>query len=485
MSTELCTFITFTDPEVVEALSESPEGAVRDAYICACVKVGLLAMRAARGAVDADVIRNAGDRMIEQLGNHRALMDQTLTNTLSRYFDPENGLFQTRISNLTKKDGELSRLMSQQVGEVQHQFDALAALLSGDKSNPILLSMREILHASGESITSQFSLDAPDSALSRMVRELTNSHGELSDKFAVRIDGAISEFSLDKPDSALSRLVSRVEDAQRSITSQFSLDVDGSALARLRAGLNEQLQTMSNSQTAFQSEVVSILSGLSATKAAQDKSTTHGIIFETQVGETLRNIASPMGDIVEDCGTTTGVIRASKVGDFVIQMPPENVAAGARIVVEAKESKSYTLPLTLSEADEAMRNRSAEVCLFIHSARTYPLANPIERWGNTVLVSWDAESDPNGLMIRAGYLVTKALCVRESVKTGDNAACFGKIDKAIEVVRKQIDGFAEMTTSSETIVNGATKILNRARIMRGELEKQLEILSEEIELVRK
>ena len=56
--------------------------------------------------------------------------------------------------------------------------------------------------------------------------------------------------------------------------------------------------------------------------------------------------------------------------------------------------------------------------------------------------------------------------------------------RSVESVRKQIEGFSEISTSAETLSNGATKILNRARIMRGELEKQLEVLATEISVVK-
>ena len=481
---QICTFITLTDPEVVAALVEIPEGDSRDEYIVSCVKVGMLALRAARGIVDGDTIRHASDHLIEQLGGYRALLEQNLTTTLSHYFDPSDGLFQTRIESLTKPDGELSNLMRKQVVDVQRQFDELARILAPGESNQMLSAMRDVMRASGADIASQFSLDVPDSALSRLVRDLTASHGALTGELGERMNAVIGEFSLDRPDSALSRLVNRVEDAQRSITTQFSLDDPNSALSRLKFELNNQIKTLGESQQSFQTEVTSILSAVSAKREADAAGTAHGLAFEDAVGSALRRIGAPMGDIIEDCGTTTGLIRNSKVGDFTITLPSENIAAGARIVVEAKESGSYTLTNTLAEADEARRNRNAEVCLFVHSARTWGNNELLTRHGADVIIVWDADDKRTNVILRAGYLVAKALSVRRAIKTGDEVACFGKIDKAVEVVRKQIGGFAEIITSSETIANGATKILNRARIMHGELEKQIEVLADEITLLR-
>ncbi len=504
-STPLYIHLTLTDPEVVAAVSEIPAGPQRTEFVANCVKVGVLALRAAKGVVDGAAIRNEGTRLIEQLTErltgHRDLLEQSMGNSLAHYFDPSSGLFTVRVENLTKDGGELAGLMQNQVTAVQKQlsetFDnflgeksTFLALLSPSESNQLLAAMRQtvdgVMQAERNTILAQFSLDEPGSALSRLVRDLTATHGDLTKALGDSMGVMISEFSLDKKDSALSRLVGRVEEAQRNITKEFSLDSADSALSRLKTELNTQLATLSTSQQSFQTEVVGLLSGMAARKEAQARSTTHGIIFEEEVGNQLRIIGSPAGDIIEDCGSTTGLIRSSKVGDFIVSLSPDSAAAGAKIVVEAKESGSYTVATTLSEADEARRNRGANFCLFVHSKDTAPsgIVEPITKYGNDVVVVWDKNDSNSDVVLRAGYLTVKALSIRAALKSSSEAASFQKIDKAIETVRKQVEGFTEISTSSETITNGASKIFNRARIMRTELEKQLEILTDEIGLVK-
>ena len=422
--------ITYTDPEVYAAISAVPEGEERETYMATCLRIGVLALKSARGTVDEKAIQHASDRLIDQLGS-----------ALNQYFDPKTGLFQSRVAALTSDGGEIATLMKTHVAEAQRQYSTMP------------VAIQEVMQQAGNSITAQFSLDDPQSALSRLVRDLTASHGTLTGDLGNRMGAVMNEFSLDKPDSALSRL---------------------------KAELNGQLVQLGVAQRDFQVEVSGLLAGLAAKKEAEAKSTTHGIVFEENVGNVLKALAQ--GDIVEDCGTTTGTIRNSKVGDFVVTIGADNIAAGAKIVVEAKESTSYTMTSTLAEADEAKRNRGADICLFIHSAKTSPVSELLTRQGNDIIVKWDADGDD--LALRAGYLLAKALSVRTAVKTGAEAASFQAIDKSVEVVRKQIEGFSEITTSGETIQNGATKILNRARIMKAELEKQLEILGNEINLVR-
>lgn len=492
--------LAITDPEVIAAVNDTPAGPQRIEFVAACLKIGVLSLRAAKGVVDGDAIRSAGDRLIDQLterlSGYRAALESNVTSTLSHYFDPASGLFPVRVESLVKADGDLARVIQQQIGSAQQELDKtlerflgerseFLALLAPTEGNRLLAAMRQtvddVAKAEKQAIIGQFSLDDPGSALSRLVRELTANHGNLTNALTTQISEVVAEFSLDRPESALSRLVGRVEDAQKAISLEFSLDNSDSALTRLRKEVQGQLDTLTTAQTNFHTEVVGLLSAMNARKEAEARSTTHGAAFEIAVGDQLRALGVPAGDIVEDVGTTTGNIRNSKIGDYVVILPPESAAAGARIVVEAKESASYSVRSTLTEADEARRNRSAGICLFVHSARTAPAGlEALSKFGNDVVVVWDPSDANTDVVFRAGYLTAKALSLRSAQRSGEEAASYQKIDKAIEAVRKTLLGFDELKTTSETISNGASKMLDRVRIMRNDLDRQVEILADQV-----
>ena len=491
--------IAITDPEVLAAVSEY-QGPARTEFVLTALKIGVLSLRAAKGVVDGGEIRAAGDHLIDQLTErltgYRTLLEENLGSTLTRYFDPSSGLFSNRVENLVKDDGELVRVISGQINTVQQglastmerfvgENSAFLSLLDPSESNRLLAAMRQtvsgVMDAEKTVILGQFSLDNPDSALARLVRELTASHGSLTTALGTQINDVVAEFSLDKPDSALSRLVGRVEAAQNSISREFSLDNADSALRRLRDEVQGQLTTLAQSQNTFHAEVVGLLSAMTARKEAEAKSTTHGAVFEEAVGNQLRLLGVPAGDIIEDTGSTTGQIRNCKIGDHVVTLSPDSAAAGARIVVEAKESASYNVRSTLEEADEARRNRSAGICLFVHSRRTAPAGlEPLSKYGNDVVVVWDSEDPSTDVVFKAGYLTAKALSIRAAHRLGEEAASYQKIDKAIEAIRKQLGGFDELKTTGETIQNSASKVLDRVRIMRTDLERQMEILTDQI-----
>jgi hypothetical protein len=83
-------------------------------------------------------------------------------------------------------------------------------------------------------VLKQFSLARKESALSRLLAEVTSSNGELAADSAA----LLREFSIDNEHSALFRLVSRVEQAQATITREFSLEHEDSALCRLASLLD-------------------------------------------------------------------------------------------------------------------------------------------------------------------------------------------------------------------------------------------------------
>ena len=90
-------------------------------------------------------------------------------------------------------------------------------MLSPDQRKGILAAMKEsmdlLLTEQGKSILGQFSLDDQESALSRLIRDITEKNGNLRSDLADDLENIRKEFSLDNDEGALSRLVGKVEKA--------------------------------------------------------------------------------------------------------------------------------------------------------------------------------------------------------------------------------------------------------------------------------
>ncbi len=485
------------DPEVAEELATFATPREREEYALAALRLGVLSLRTARGQVDAQAVRGEVERMLQslekQLVQHRDTLQLGLGTALREYFDPKSGRFAERVQALVHEDGELARVIR---GQVEGSDSALARTLGAHlgPESPVMRGldphhsegllprveemMGEALRGQRERILREFSLDNREGALARLVGELGSHHGKLTEALEQRIDEVVREFSLDDSDSALSRLVHRVERAQQQITDEFTLDSDTSALARMRGELLGIAEKQSEKISALEQRVASEMAALGAKRSAEAKSTTHGHAFEEALTRYLRGAAQRAGDLLSETGATPGLIRNCKVGDAVLELGAHHRAAGARVVVEAKEKQGYGASHAQAELDTACKNRDAEFGIVVVSARCaaedqhrfYPL-------GGGVLVVWDAEDSGSDVYLDAALALGRASCVRARSR-GDEAFDVGALEKAIRQVEKQIEGLEEIRTAAETVERGSARILKRVRILDDNLSRAVRSLDQ-------
>jgi hypothetical protein len=492
------------DPQLVAELLAYREGAQRDDFALTALRIGILALKQAQGRIDADVVKNEGDKLLAaiefKLGKHQETVQDQVASTLKEYFDPKDGRFNGRVEQLVKNGGELEQLLRRQIGESDSELaktlagsfganSALMKLLSPTETNGILASISNTVGKSlgeqREQILQEFSLDNESGALARMIREMKEKHGELSKGLADKVDEVVSEFSLDKPDSALSRLVKEVVAAQAKISSEFSLDEESSALARMKKSLEGLIEKAGKDNEEFRAQVRESLASLQARKEESQRSTRHGIEFEEILLQFVTENAQHAGDIVEPTGSTTGLIKNCKVGDAVLTIGAEQIAAGARIVIEAKQHASYNVKAALDEIDTARKNRDAKVGLFVLSKRLAPVGlAPLTRYGNDILVVWDPEDPITDVILSAGLSLGKALCAREEVQRQGLEVDMERLQVAMLDIEQQAKGLDEIRTSSQTIQSAAKRIDDRARIIGEKLTRSAGILTEEVNAIK-
>jgi hypothetical protein len=472
------------DAEVIEELVAIADPRERADFAAAALRIGVLSLRTARGQVDVRAVRDEVERMLLELrkglSEHRDRVGHDVTSVLREYFDPKDGRFAERVQRLVEDDGELARVIKSHVeGSDSALAQTLARHVGADSAllrtlDPkstdgvvagLTRAVEESLGSQREAILGEFSLDNREGALARLVDELKSSNAEIA-----------REFSLDDEGSALSRLVQRVERAQQQIAEEFTLDSDTSALARLRKEWLGVAAQQNETLVALQTKMEVELAKLTATRAANAKSTAHGHAFEAAVLRWLERRAGEAGDLFEETGTTTGAIKNCKVGDAVIELGPDQRAAGARIVVEAKEAGAYRLAGAREEIETARKNRGAEVGVFVLSTAVAP-----EGWerfrviGSDVFVAWNAEDEASDVFLEAALAVARALCTRARQQP-HSAVDLDAFERSIRAVEKQMEGLEEITRSAQTIENGAERIKERARIMGANLLRAVETL---------
>jgi hypothetical protein len=528
---ELRLELVVRDREVIEALLEQAEVGTRDEFALDALRIGVMALRHANTRLDADLLRRETSQLLSSLSQTLTHYTQTtrdqLNNTLKDYFDPKDGRFNERVGRLVAHDGELARLMKEQIdGDSSHlartllthvgRESPLMKMLDPAQSEGLLAALRMAVEGQltkqSDQVLREFSLDNQNGALARLVRELTTKHGDLTKDLNHKIDEVVKEFSLDEENSALSRLVSNVDRAQRTISSEFSLDNkqsafsrlnrmledtqgaitksltlddDGSPLARLKKELLELLNQADKKNVEFQQQVRVALAEITTSRKEAERSTRHGEIFEDAVYDFIARQAHHAGDIVTPTGATTGLIKNCKKGDCLVELGPSCMAAGERIVVEAKQHGGYTLASAREELETARKNRNASIGLFVFSKRLAPAGlDSFQHYGSDIVCVWDPEDPATDIWLKAALVTARAISVRKVGASDCTQVDFDTIDRAVLDIEKRAANLDEVRTSAKTIVSSGEKIIKRVDIDEKALEKQLTLLREKLDDVR-
>jgi hypothetical protein len=493
-----------TDPEVGHEVAQRTEGRERDEYALGALRLGVLALRQANGALDAQTIQREGDRL---LGSVRTLLVERtgqvtdgVTQLLGNYFDPKSGSLPQRLERLTKRDGELETMLSKHLdGErsvlaqtlAQHvgTQSPLFKLLSPEQGDGLVSTLARTidraLKAQSEEVLGQLSLDRPDSALKRLLDEVATKNGQLRKELADDVAAVTKEFSLDHEDSALSRLSTAIDRTCKSVQTSLTLDDPESPLFRMKREMRDVLDGMATSNAQFQTEVRATLEAFKARKQEAARSTQHGNTFESAVGEFLRNEAHRLGDLYEAVGTLKGQIDR-KTGDHVLTLGTESGAPGARIVCEAKARKGYTERGALEEIARGRKNRDAQVGLVVMDRATAPEGiEALRRVGDDVLVVWDADDVASDLVLRHAVSIARAWCVRELVAESAAEASLEQLDESIESIANQIRVLDEIIHSGRLIKRRGEKVVSGGERLRETLEREVAALQQHMKALRK
>ncbi len=523
--------LTIRDRETLDELGQHAAGKPREEAALHALRIGILAMRQARGQMDTEMIRRESERLLTELRGrfeeHSRTMHDRVATSLQEYFHPETGRFQQRVDALVKRDGELEAVLRRQLdgGDsslartlLQHvgQESPLFRLLNPEESQGLMSILRQTMDTAmrdqRDRVLREFSLDNKEGALSRLVCEITDSQGQFTEDMQKKLDGVLDEFSLDKEDSALRRLVKNVEEAQRTISNEFSLDNDGSAfsrlhhmlanttqaihgnltldddqspLSRLKKELLEIIKTHQHANHEFQEEVKLALTRMAALREEADRGTRHGLVFEDALCGLLDRHCQKTGDRFERTGNKTGLKQRCKVGDAVITLGEESAAPGARIVIEAKEHARYSLTQAAEEIAEARDNRNAQVGIFVFSKKTAAEGlDPLCRHGQDIFVVWDAEDGWWDTILYAGISLAKALCVRARRASETQTADVQAMTTAMLEIEKQAANLGEIATFCTTITKNSTRIMDRVDKSKASLERQIEVLRSKLEALR-
>ena len=519
--------LVLQEADMIRELVSLPEGRAREEYALRALKIGLLALQQARGQIDAEQVQKAGERLLAELENRLQLhahgLTHQLTTSLKEYFDPDSGRLQERIQRMIRKDGELEEVLRRQIGQEDSELhktllthfgleSPLMKMLNPKESEGLMRALSDTignaLMDQRSNVLAEFSLDNKDGALSRLIHKLSEANDGMTKSLQTRIDEVVKEFSLDKKDSALSRLVEEVTKAKDSIHHQFSLDnpdsalsrmqkqlnttsekiddhltldKETSALARLKRELTEMLHKHQETSQKYQEEVKVALAEMRKVREVASRSTEHGKTFEQQAFQFLQRETQAQGDAIAFVGNTPGIVARCKIGDILVELGPDAVAAGAKIVFEVKDEAKFRIDQARTEIVEARKNRDAQVGVFVYSAATAPPGLlPFQRFGDDLIVVWNNDDMQSDIYLQAALLVAKALCTKKTQQRTACAADFSAIEKAIASIEQRSEKLEEIVTWATTIKTNSGKIIDCMDKNREAILAQLVLLREHI-----
>lgn len=177
----------------------------------------------------------------------------------------------------------------------------------------------------------------------------------------------------DKKGSAVGCLEKLVEETGSRFEQMFDPDLKGSYSARLseqlsglfggngRAGVLQA--SLGEAIKPILEELRQLKEKVEGRKAAEQviaSSSLKGPRFEELVHVRLSHLAQPFGDDLAAVGNGDG---GSKAGDFLVTVN----GSGKRVVVEARDRKQMSLPAIKQDLEREMKERSADVALYVSS----------------------------------------------------------------------------------------------------------------------
>lgn len=528
---ELSFEIHLRRPETIAHLLRFTDLRTRHDEAVAALEVGLEALDRARGQVDAVAVRDEVDRLLltlqAELSQHAAQVPNRIGHILGQYFHPESGQLEARLRKLLAADGDLERVLQRAVAgdgsQLARTLDAhvgprspLMQLLDPKAGAGLANTVAELvdhrLHAQRRALLHEFSLDNDEGALRRLVRAIESRHGKLEQSIETNLAAIVREFSLDEQDSALNRLVQRVEQAQQTIAQELSLQNEASALAQMRTELRatqgavRRQLTLDDPESPMsqlllqvrgildghhkehldvQREIVARVASLEAKRKAAKRGTEHGHTFEGAVCAFVTERATAAGDIAINTSNKPGLCNSSRKGDLVVELGPESPAAGARIVVEAKEQAGVDLAKARKYLEVAKPNRDARMGIFVFSKATAPDELPsFSRCGDDIYVVWDADDPGTDVVLDAAVSLARGLSVREARHQGTQQEQVDVLTKAITEIEQSVDKLGQIEKSANTIQKASENILDRIRIDRGRLFDEIGHMKDALAVLR-
>lgn len=307
-----------------------------------------------------------------------------------------------------------------------------------------------------QKIDTTFSLNNTQSPLFQM-KELIDGY---FNKDKGQIKKIIDEtFNMDNKKSSLSRLIEELKSNSEMDEEKLQALLDPNKTDSPIRQLKEQILNKLNEIR--DKEIKDIRDQVlkeSAIIAEKQKGTSKGFVFEEEVYKTLQTLASYYENTINLVGDKAGT--ESKKGDIMIEL--EN---NKTIIIECKDSSSYSSKKTIDEMNEAIQNRKASFGIFLFAKRDEMPKEfcPIKITDKYLITYYDEDN------LYFAYRLAR-LFVLKTREDSDNKVNFEKISSELSTIEDNFKNIDAIQTKVTTIINSGEYIKDNLKSLRDRID---------------
>ena len=200
----------------------------------------------------------------------------------------------------------------------------------------------------------------------------------------------------------------------------------------------------------------------SAIETEKQKGSAKGFEFEEKVCNDLQTLASHYENVIEMTGEKTGT--KDKKGDISIELENKK-----KIIVECKDSSSYSAKKTITEINDAIDNRKASFGIFVFAKREEMPKEicPIKITDKYIVTYYDEDN------LYFAYRIARLLLLRKGGEVGGEIN-FEKISAELNSIEDNFKELDYMQTKASSIINSGEYIRSHLKAVREKIDENLQ-----------
>jgi hypothetical protein len=197
----------------------------------------------------------------------------------------------------------------------------------------------------------------------------------------------------------------------------------------------------------------------SAILSEKQRGTSKGFDFEEDVYSTLQTLARPYENEIIQTGDNMGI--ESKKGDLMVILENKK-----NIVIECKDSSSYSAKKAMDEINGAIQNRKSAFGIFIFAKKEEMPRElcPIKITDRYLITYYDEDN------IYFAFRIARLFALREENNTKDEIN-LDKLYSEIKILEESYRTIEAMQTKATTIINSGEYLKTNLKILRDNIDE--------------